>query len=248
MTGNGISRTPREAQRCRMFAGAAAMATIALSLFVVTPARAAEPTPPTAEYCLGCHGSAGMEKKLADGGVLQLHIPGETFAKSVHGANGCTSCHSDIDPAAHPPAGKTIASARAFAVAASGTCKTCHSDIQDSFNFTAKADYDGNGKIEGVQDEVKGLLNVLWGALEQSGLKKIDSGYPYATVPSDASDHVKNAWYNYRVVYGVMWGEDDPGNQGAASAIHNFNRSVGLLQASYKDLTGNDVPGATILK
>ncbi len=45
-----------------------------------------------------------------------------------------------------------------------------------------------------------------------------------------------------------MWGEDDPGNQGAAAAIHNFNRSVALLQASYKDLTGQDVPGATILK
>ena len=127
-------------------------------------------------------------------------------------------------------------------------CKSCHTDIKDTFNFTAKADYDGNGKIEGVQDEVKGLLNVLWGALEQNGLKKINTGYPYASVPTDASDKVKNAFYNFRIVYGVMWGEDDPGNQGAASAIHNFNRSVGLLQASYKDLTGNDVPGATILK
>ncbi len=127
-------------------------------------------------------------------------------------------------------------------------CKSCHSGIQDTFNFKAKADYDGNGKTEGVQDEVKGLLNVLWGALEQNGLKKIDTGYPYATVPKDASDSVKNAWYNYRVVYGLMWGEDEPGNQGAASAIHNFGRSVGLLQASYKDLTGKDVPGATILK
>ncbi len=36
-------------------------------------------------------------------------------------------------------------------------CKGCHADIKD-FNLTAKADYDGNGKIEGVQDEVKGLL------------------------------------------------------------------------------------------
>ena len=127
-------------------------------------------------------------------------------------------------------------------------CKACHSDIGDSFNFAAKADYDGNGKTEGVQDEVKGLLGVLWGSLEKSGLKKIDTGYPYASVPKDASDKVKNAWYNYRFVYGIMWGEDEPGNEGAASAIHNFGRSVGLLQASYKDLTGSDVPGATILK
>jgi predicted CxxxxCH...CXXCH cytochrome family protein len=125
-------------------------------------------------------------------------------------------------------------------------CQTCHAGMKD-FNFTAKADYDGNGKVEGVQDEVKGLLNVLWKALEAKGLKKVDTGYPYATVPKDADDHVKNAWYNYRVVYGVMWGSDSPGNQGASAAIHNFNRAVSLLQLSYKDLTGQDVPGATLL-
>ena len=170
----------------------------------------------------------------------------------------CVACHmyptptDPKDPATAPPtrSARTPStwSARTARFDYTAACKTCHTDIKDSFNFTAKADYDGNGKVEGVQDEVKGLLGVLWGALEQSGLKKLDTGYPYASVPKDASDKVKNAWYNYRVVYGLMWGEDEPGNEGAAAAIHNFNRSVGLLQAAYKDLTGNDVPGATILK
>lgn len=134
-------------------------------------------------------------------------------------------------------------------------CKTCHGDVKD-FNFKAKADYDGNGKVEGVQDEVKGLLNVLWKALADKGLKKTDAGYPYATLPKDASGNtdpkILNAWYNFRVVYGVMWGtgadgKPSLGNQGAAQAIHNFKRSVSLLQLSYKDLTGQDVPNATLL-
>jgi hypothetical protein len=132
-----------------------------------------------------------------------------------------------------------------------GACKQCHGDLKD-FNFTAKADYDGNGKTEGVQDEVKGLLNVLWKAFVAKGVTKVDSGYPYANLPKGADGKVdpklNSAWYNYRTVYGVMWGAEGPGNEGNAQAIHNFKRSVALLQLSYKDLTGQDVPGATLMK
>ncbi len=125
-------------------------------------------------------------------------------------------------------------------------CKSCHGEVKE-FNLKANADYDGNGKIEGVQDEVKGLLNGLWKALEAKGVKKVN-GNPYATIPQNADDKVKNAWYNFRYVYGVMWGEGGPGGEGEGSTIHNFKRSVALLQLSYKDLTGQDVPKATILK
>ncbi|MBI4671221.1 MAG: hypothetical protein HY741_06080 [Chloroflexi bacterium] len=133
-----------------------------------------------------------------------------------------------------------------------GACKSCHQDIAD-FNFKAKADYDGNGKVEGVQTEVKGLLDVLWKALEAKGVKKVDTGYPYGTLPKGADgqtdDKIDNAWYNFRTVYGVMWGEETGnGNEGKAQAMHNFKRAVMLLQLSYKDLTGKDVPGATLMK
>ncbi len=131
-------------------------------------------------------------------------------------------------------------------------CQSCHGAVKD-FNFAAKADYDGNGKVEGVQDEVKGLLNVLWKALEAKGVKKIETGNPYATLPTGADGKVDpkiaNAWFNFRVVYGVMWGTNTGnGNQGAAQAVHNFKRAVSLLQLSYKDLTGQDVPSATAVK
>jgi hypothetical protein len=133
-----------------------------------------------------------------------------------------------------------------------GSCQACHQGL-DSFNFAAKADYDGNGKVEGVQTEVLGLLNVVWKELEAKGVKKVETGYPYGTLPKGADgqvdDKIDNAWYNFRTVYGVMWGEETgDGNQGKAQAMHNFKRAVMLLQLSYKDLTGKDVPGATLMK
>ena len=127
------------------------------------------------------------------------------------------------------------------------SCKDCHGNIK-SFNMPAGADYDGNGKVEGVQDELKGLLDVLMKALQAKGLQKLDQGYPYARLPQNADEKVKNAWYNYRYVYGVMWGEHGKGNEGAAAAIHNFKRSVALLQFSYRDLTGQPVPKAAVVK
>ena len=53
----------------------------------------------------------------------------------------------------------------------------------------------------------------------------------------------------FRTIYGVMRGaETGNGREGKASAIHNFKRSVALLQLSYKDLTGTDIPNATLMK
>ncbi len=128
-----------------------------------------------------------------------------------------------------------------------GACQSCHAGMKD-FNLPAKADYDGNGKVEGDQTEVKGLLTVLWKALEAKGLKKVDTGYPYATLPQNPDAKIQNAWYNYRTVYGVMWGAAGPGGEGKAQAVHNFKRAVSLLQLSYKDLTGSLPAGATEMK
>ncbi len=44
-------------------------------------------------------------------------------------------------------------------------CTVCHASISEAnggFNRTARADYDGDGTREGVQDEVKGLIYNLW--------------------------------------------------------------------------------------
>jgi len=106
-----------------------ALAVGALLLLAPTMGWAAdEPAANPDQACLGCHGFAGMEKKAADGDVIKLHVPGELFAKSVHGANGCASCHSDIDAGKHPPSTKEIKSARSYSVGMTESCKGCHTD------------------------------------------------------------------------------------------------------------------------
>jgi len=120
---------------------------------------------------------------------------------------------------------------------ASCNSQGCHaaSPLKD-FDRMAAADYDGSGKVEGIQDELNGLLNTVWKQLEAKGWKKNNVGGQYATIPADADAKQKSAWFNFRYVYGVMWSETGQGNQGAAAAIHNFKRSCALLQLSLKDL------------
>jgi nitrate/TMAO reductase-like tetraheme cytochrome c subunit len=107
-----------------------AIAAVAAALSLIAPAALAAENAPSAadQQCLGCHGSAGMEKKLGDGDTLKLHVPADLFAKSVHSPNTCASCHSDIDPGAHPPSKKDIKSKRSYAVAAAESCKGCHAE------------------------------------------------------------------------------------------------------------------------
>ncbi len=107
-------------------------------------------------------------------------------------------------------------------------CTSCHSGVT-TFNFTADADYDGDGAIEGVQDEVKGLLDAL-----AKKLPPLDSTDVDSTTTGFSDDQLKAA-YNY-----LLFSRD--GSYGA----HNFGYTVYMLQTSYKNLTGSDIPGGTL--
>ncbi|HEX9014963.1 MAG TPA: multiheme c-type cytochrome [Chloroflexota bacterium] len=160
----------------------------------------------------------------------------------------CVDCHMWPTPGAKDPNQNKVGEHSFNTVSPDGkfdytaACQTCHPGVKD-FNFTAKADYDGNGKVEGVQSEVAGLLAKLQGAIGDSGIKPV-KGYPYFDQSGKANwtEKQKDAIYNYLFVRGT---EE---SNGSMNAIHNFKRSVALLQLSYKDLTGKDVPGATLMK
>ncbi len=94
-----------------------------------------------------------------------------------------------------------------------------------------------------MQEEVAGLVKILQKAIADSGIRPI-KGNPYFNAEdlAKANEKQKIAIYNYRFVRGLE------GRDGADNAIHNFKRSVALLQLSYKDLTGQDVPNATLMK
>ncbi|HUC63034.1 MAG TPA: hypothetical protein VMF53_13860 [Alphaproteobacteria bacterium] len=106
---------------------AAFVAALALGLAALAPPASAAAPSKNDQACLACHGSAGLEKHLADGATLSLHIAGDNFAKSVHGAIGCTGCHTDINLATHLSTPKPIASKRAFSLEMIHVCRTCHS-------------------------------------------------------------------------------------------------------------------------
>lgn len=69
--------------------------------------------PATKDVCLGCHGAVGLEK-VQDGKKVSLHVDGQAFQKSIHGAFECTTCHSDISQLPHKSEVKPV------------QCDTCH--------------------------------------------------------------------------------------------------------------------------
>jgi hypothetical protein len=120
-------------------------------------------------------------------------------------------------------------------------CNKCHppavrlglkSFNSTRFNRHKLGDYDGNGAAEGVQDEIQGLLVVLFEAIQASGVEPLDHDPYWKNVTTDAQ---KAAIYNWSFV-----------SHDKSLGIHNTARSVQLLQRSYKDLTGQDVPGAVL--
>jgi Cytochrome c554 and c-prime len=134
-----LLKIPR-ASVCNSLAVAVVAAALALVAAAIRPAVAEDNAPAASDQqCLGCHGSAGMEKRLEGGGILQLHVPADMFAKSVHSSIGCAGCHSDIDVAAHPPAEKDIPSARGFSIAMTQVCRGCHADKFDQWETSIHA-------------------------------------------------------------------------------------------------------------
>ncbi len=79
-----------------------------------------------ADACLGCHGSPGMSMTLGDKSTLSVFVNSKELASSVHGKQGCTGCHADVDLNKHPS--KSYASKKAFSDQQSKSCRNCHGD------------------------------------------------------------------------------------------------------------------------
>ncbi|MBI4301114.1 MAG: hypothetical protein HY664_00725 [Chloroflexi bacterium] len=112
-----------------------------------------------------------------------------------------------------------------------GACAACHGTTT-TFNRPAAGDYDGDGKMEGVQDEVKGLLALIAAKLPKDAEGNVlESTWTTA----NSTDAQRKAAWNYQLI--VIDG---------SNGIHNTSFTVQLLQQTYKQLTDTDVPGATL--
>jgi len=100
-------------------------------------------------------------------------------------------------------------------------CVECHGEIE-GFDFK-RQDYDGDGVVEGVQTEVKGLLARLGYLLPPVNQPKDD-----IEINSSWNRQQLRAGYNYRFV-----------QEDGSFGVHNLSYAVGLLKASIADLTGD---------
>lgn len=170
---------------------------------------------------------------------------GKTFGSSAHKSivkEGCVQCHMAPTPGldSHSPQfdpnapGHDKIGGHSFAVQADGVgnaanaCGSCHSGLT-SYNRAARGDYDGNGKVEGVQDEVKGLL-----ALVESKMPKDAQGAMQSDGTKLTENQRKASW-NYALI-------KNDGSYG----VHNTRYAVEVLQETYFQLTGGKVPGAAV--
>jgi hypothetical protein len=100
-----------------------------------------------------------------------------------------------------------------------GACVSCHGNIT-SFDF-ARQDYDANGTIDGVQTEVRSLLNQLGKLLPPYGDPAVNISSAYTRTELKAA-------YNYQFVL-----ED------GSFGVHNTSYAVNLIKASIADITGD---------
>ena len=100
-----------------------------------------------------------------------------------------------------------------------GACVSCHGQIT-SFDIPRK-DYNNDGVIEGVQTEVKHMLDEL-------GMLLPPVGSPDVAINSSWSEQQLRAGFNWEFV-------KEDGSYG----VHNIAYAVGLLQASIEDMKGN---------
>lgn len=156
---------------------------------------------------------------------------GKQIGSSAHGRSveeTCVRCHMQEVAVGSP--GFTMVGGHTFKAAVETStnrvelveaCSQCHGEIED-FNLK-RQDYDGNGVVEGVQDEVKSLLRKLAKLLPPVGQEK-----ETIAITSSWTKQQLKAGYNYRFV-------TSDGSYG----IHNAAYAVGLLKASIADMTGD---------
>ncbi len=132
-------------------------------------------------------------------------------------------------------------------------CVQCHGEIDAFEDILAFDDYDGDGTVEGMEDEVHGLMTILETVLIDSftangitttgwdadSLLDVIGIVKHARAPGDtliAPVPWRAAGFNWVFVH-------DDGSHG----LHNPDYAVQLLQQSFKHLTGNLPAGAAPL-
>ncbi len=99
-------------------------------------------------------------------------------------------------------------------------CKNCHGEIEDFNDIRAFYDFDRNGRIEGVQTEIQGLLTTLKAQLPQRNGVVIGGG----TVNAADSAAIYNRLDLLRGIWAYTFVQDD-----RSLGVHNTKYAVRIL-------------------
>ena len=200
------------------------------------------------KLCMHCHHARrGPESQIANGyahfgphanpqadvmaGKSAFHgvaSPNFNWASPSHllVQNSCKTCHLNTIEYGSGPGGAAVTGHEFLPTVEA--CENCHGVITSFRDIPASGDFDGNGQVEGLQDEVEGLLHLLEEALVADGLDTTGVGTAGAL-----GDTLLSTVLQREAGYNLVYVEDDK-----SLGIHNPDYCVQLLQQSYLHLTG----------
>lgn len=204
----------------------------------------------TGAQCMSCHNERYApiyENLRAPHYSAQAGLFTASGGARVEGFDyGSTSAHRNLDNSCvycHMTGTEDGFASHSFRVDdIQAACGQCHQDLTDA-NLQARNDYDGDGETKGFQDEVQGLIALVEEAIsEELGGASVTTGggaiqfidnddNPIEDIPED----VYLAAFNLQLV-----------RYDGSLGVHNPIYAVQLLQQSYRLLTGEDVPNATM--
>jgi Cytochrome c554 and c-prime len=175
----------------------------------------------------GPHSSPQADILAARTGYLDVAPGGFNWAGPSHLyiENSCKTCH--LSTAEYGGPNNPAVTGHTF-MPTTAACQYCHGTISSFRDIPAADDFDGDGEIEGLQNEVDGLAELLVEALVSSGLDTT-GGLEAALGDTSISTLVqREAGWNLVLI------ESD-----ASHGVHNPDYVVQLLQQSYLHLTGS---------
>ncbi|RME40325.1 MAG: hypothetical protein D6788_03535, partial [Planctomycetota bacterium] len=205
--------------------------------------------------CMSCHNGRrapgeGAFPHYALGGVMleginAIDFGNTSLTNSAHtGLLSCVDCHMAPGPApGEPGAGKVGGHTFNLKVHdpddpdygfenVANACQRCHAGLT-TLNRRARGDYDGDGIVEGVQDETQGLLDLVFNEILAKGAVYLGH-YPYW----DFSGVVDDPPGTLQTVQDAVWNWEYVKNAGDLG-IKNTAYAVGVLQLTYEKLTGH---------
>jgi hypothetical protein len=198
--------------------------------------RVADPESTAVANSRGAH--RGPQADMLQGtGMVAFGLP--VVGNSAHTTiveDTCTACHM-AESNSQLVGGHTYAMRASTPggdiINAENACATCHTGLDSTYDRTARGDYDGDGTVEGIQTEVKGLLALIrTGLLNLPGTTLGADGTISVTTAGFAAwnDDQKRAFYNYNFAI----------NDGSYG-IHNTSYVVQMLQRSYQGAYGHSI-------